>query len=102
MGTTSTRYTDEFKQRAVELYREAGEGATYAEVAKGLGVDPGTLSSWVRQADGLRKRADGSLEDMNPFQLAEELRKAKRENERLRKENEILLKASAFFASGQL
>lgn len=39
---------------------------------------------------------------MNPFQMAEELRKARREVERLRKENEILLKASAFFASRQL
>lgn len=54
MGTTSTRYTDEFKQKAVELYREAGEGATYAEVARPLGVDPGTLSHWVRQADGAK------------------------------------------------
>ena len=87
MGTTSTRYTDEFKQVAVVLYREAGEGATYAEVAKGLGVDPGTLSSRAGQADGLRKRADGSPGDTNPFRLAEELRKAKK-GERAAQEGE--------------
>lgn len=40
--------------------------------------------------------------EQNPFQMAEELRRLKRENQRLRTENEILLKASAFFASKQL
>ena len=39
---------------------------------------------------------------MNPFQVAEENRKLKREIRRLSEENEILLKASAFFASKQL
>jgi transposase len=39
---------------------------------------------------------------MNPFQIAEEMCKLKREIKRLREGNEILLKASAFFASKQL
>ena len=34
--------------------------------------------------------------------MAEDLRRLKRENERFKRENEILLKASAFFASRQL
>lgn len=95
MGTPSPKYTAEFKQRAVELYRKSG--ATYAEVAKGLGCDPGTLSGWVRRADGAGSEPGG-----NPFEVAEENRRLKRENERLKRENEILLKASAFFASRQL
>ena len=95
MGTPSPKYTAEFKQEAVELYRRSG--TTYAEVARGLGCDPGSLSDWVKKADA----ADAPRGE-NPFQVAEENRRLKRENERLRRENEILLKASAFFASRQL
>ena len=53
------------------------------------------------------KRADaadaaGAAEGANPFRLQEELRMAKRKIARFEEENEILLKASAFFASKQL
>ena len=72
-------------------------GATYAEVARGLGCDAGGLSDWVKKADAVGPTPDG-----NPFQTAEDLRRLKRENERLKRENEILLKARAFFASGRL
>ena len=95
MGTPSPKYVAEFKQRAVGLYRKSG--TTYAEVARGLGCDPGSLSDWVKKADA----ADAPRGE-NPFQMAEDLRRLKRENERLKRENEILLKASAFFASRQL
>ena len=84
MGHPSPKYTAEFKQRAVELYRE-------------LGCDAGGISDWVRRAD-----ASGAAPDRNPFQMAEEPRGPRRENDRLRTGNEILLKASAFFASRQL
>ena len=48
MGNPSPRYTAEFKQRAVELYRAAGPDATYAAVARELGCDAGSLSKWVQ------------------------------------------------------
>lgn len=95
MGHPSPKYTAEFKQRAVELYRE--RGCTYAELARELGCDAGGISDWVRRAD-----ASGAAPDQNPFQMAEELRRLRRENDRLRTENEMLLKASAFFASRRL
>jgi transposase len=44
------------------------------------------------------QNADGSREG-NPFQMQEEIRQLRRENARLKEENEILLKASAFFAT---
>lgn len=94
-GQSIPRYTAEFKQKAVELYRKSG--TTYAGVARGLGCDAGSLSDWVRKADAAGPAVDG-----NPFQMAEDLRRLKRENERLKRENEILLKASVFFASRQL
>ena len=95
MGHPSPKYTAEFKQRAAGLYRE--RGCTYAELARELGCDAGSISDWVRRAD-----ASGAAPDQNPFQMAEELRGLRRENDRLRTENEMLLKASAFFAGRQL
>ena len=97
MGSTSNRYTPEFKQRAVQLY-ESRKPVTFAEVARELGVDPGSLSKWVKESGA----SQGSPESDNPFQTAEDLRKLRRENERLRRENETLLKAGTFFASRQL
>lgn len=94
MGTPSPKYTAEFKQKAVELHGKFG--TTYAEVARGLGCDPSSLSDWVKKADA----ADSGAGD-NPFRMAEDLRRLRCENERLKRENEILLKASAFFASRQ-
>lgn len=93
----ANRHTPESRQRAVQLY-ESKSPCTYAEVARELGIDAGTLSKYVAQARP-GEDADGSD---NPFQMADDLRKLRRENERLRRENEILLKASAFFASRQL
>lgn len=95
MGHPSPRCTAEFKRRAAGLYR--GRGCTYAELARELGCDAGSISDWVRRAD-----ASGAAPDQNPFQMAEEPRGPRRENDRLRTENEMLLKASAFFASRQL
>ena len=95
MGHPSPRYTAEFKQQAVRLYKE--RGGTYAEIARELGCDAGSISDRVTKTDA----AQASPED-NPFKVAEENRGLRREVERLRRENEILLKASAFFASRQL
>lgn len=89
------RYTAEFKQKAVELYRASN--TSYAAIAKELGIDQGSLSAWVKKADG-----DNAPGGKNAFQMEEELRKLKAENTRLKTENEILLKASAFFASKQM
>ena len=95
MGTPSPRYTAEFKQKAVEPYGKSG--TAYAEVARGLGCDAGSLSDWVRKAD-----AAGPAPDADPFQMAEDLRRLKRGNERLKREKEILLKVDVPFASRQL
>ena len=91
MRTPSPKYTAELKQKAVELCRKSG--TTYTEVVRWLGCDPGSLSDWVKKVDA----ADAPPGE-NPFQVAEEDRRLKCENERPKRENEILLKASAFFA----
>ena len=86
MGTPSPKHTAEFKQKAVELYRKSG--TTYAEVARGLGCDAGSLSDSMRKADAARPAPDA-----NPFQMAEDMRRLKEENERLKRENEMLFKS---------
>ena len=67
----------------MELYRKSG--TTYAEAARRLSCDAGTLADWIKKAD-----AAGSAPDANPFQIAEDLHRLKKENERLEHENEIL------------
>ena len=49
MGHPSPKYTAEFKQRAVELYRE--RGCTYAELAREPSCDAGSISDRVKRAD---------------------------------------------------
>ena len=64
MGNPSPRYTAEFKQRAVELYLAAGPEATYAEIARELGCDPGSLANppplcmCLRNPNGLLRIAE--------------------------------------------
>ena len=95
MGHPLPGYTAEFKQQAVRLYKE--RGGTYAEIARELGCDAGSTSDWVTKSDA----AHDSPGD-NPFKVAEENRGLRREVERLRRENEMLLKAGAFFAGRRL
>ena len=95
MGHPSPKYSAEFKQQAVRLCRE--RGGTYAEIARELGVDAGSISGWVKRADAAQAPPEGS-----PFKVAEENRRPRRGVERLRRENEVLLKASALFAGRRL
>lgn len=94
MGHPSPKYSAESRQQAVRLYRE--RGGTCAEIARELGCDAGSISDRVKRADA----AQASPED-NPFEVAEENRRLRREVERPRRENEIPLKASAFLTGRQ-
>lgn len=49
----------------------------------------------MKRAD---RRLEGDPKSQNPFQTAEGLRKLRRESERLKRENEVILKAGALFA----
>lgn len=94
MGHPSPKYSAGFKQQAARPYRE--RGGTYAEMARELGCDAGSISDRVKGADA----AQASPED-SPFKVAGENRRLRREVGRLRRENEMLLKASAFLAGRQ-
>jgi transposase len=83
------KYPDELRERGVRLVFESGR--PIAHVARDLGVHRETLRLWVRQAE-----ADGGR-----LMTAERerLKTLERENRELRRANEILKAASAFFAS---
>ena len=86
------KYSDELRERAVRLVAESGR--PIAHVAKDLGVGAEALRLWVRQAE-----ADaGQRKDLLASSEREELAALRRENRELRRANEILKAASAFFA----
>jgi transposase len=84
------RFSKEFKREAVKVFKESGKGIT--TIARELGVRPNVLRSWVDMVETEEKTGLGSDE-------LEELKRLRKENNRLREEVEILGKATAFFAS---
>src|SRR3954447_14023782 len=87
------RYPDELRERGVRLVFESGRPV--AHVARDLGVHRETLRLWVRQAE-----ADGGSRNDRPSSAERErLTQLEREVRELRRANEILKAASAFFAS---
>ena len=94
MGKKRRQFSKEFKVEAVRLIVEEGRRTT--EVSRELGVGVNSLDRWKK------KYEEGKIE---PFpgkgrQSPEdaELRRLKRENERLRMERDILKKAAAIFS----
>ena len=87
------RYPDELRERGVRLVFESGRPV--AHVARDLGVHRETLRLWVRQAE-----ADSGIRtDRLTSAERERMRELEREVRELRRANEILKAASAFFAS---
>ena len=89
------KYPDELRERAVRLYRESQPKPSFKRLAEQLNVHPEALRNWVRQDEADRgEREDRPSSDM----LAENQRLAA-ENAELRRVNEVLRAASAYFAS---
>jgi len=88
------KYTKEFKEDAVRLVTEQGYKQT--EAGRNLGIERGMLGRWVKefQEDESESfRGNGRLRAE-----AEELRRLREENRRLKIERDILKKATAIFA----
>lgn len=97
---TRTNYPAEFRARAVRMVKEAmpsyrSETAAIASVAQQLGISSvETLRKWVRRTEiDAGERAGLTSEEHA------EIKRLKRENFELRRANEILKSASAFFAA---
>ena len=96
--STSKRYPAEVRERAVRLVMEhrreyESEWAAIGSIAEKCGKTAETLRKWVRQAevDGGRRAGVSSEE-------AARIKDLERENKELRRANEILKAASAYFA----
>ena len=100
MADKRRQFTREFKLEAVRLVVE--DKQPMAQVARHLGIRADMLRSWRRQLEG---RAGLSPEEIFPghgHQAApeDEVRRLRREVERLRQERDFLKKAAAYFAKG--
>lgn len=96
------RYSSEFRERAVRMVREhrsehASQWAAVASIAAKIGCTAQTLQNWMNKAD-----VDAGLKPGVPSEMAERLKALERENRELRQANEILKKASAYFAQAEL
>jgi transposase len=96
------KYPDELRERATRMAVEARQdpatrGGALARIAKQLGINPETLRNWVTQAE-----IDGGVRPGTTTDDAQRLIELERENRELRRANEILKTASAFFAQAEL
>jgi transposase len=89
-------YTTAFKELAVKRV-QSGEGI--AQVARELGLVEQTLRNWVKAAKNGKLSPPGT-KAVTPEQM--ELSRARAELARLKMENEILKKATAYFAKDVL
>jgi transposase len=88
------KYTKEFKQDAVKLVTEQGYSAN--EAGRRLGVGQSNVSRWVREFR--KEQQDGAEGEIPRKELEAEVKRLRKENQRLQMEREILKKAAAFFA----
>ena len=89
------RFTKEFKQEAVRLLETDPRSGD--EIAQDLGIERGMLYRWRREL-GVTPAVVASVNQALSPDEREELRRLRREVEKLRMEREILKKATAFFA----
>jgi len=101
MGQRS-RYSPEVKERAVRMVLEQqrehdSQWAAIRSIASKIGCSSEALRNWVRQAE-----RDTGLRPGLTTEERQRLKQLERENFELRRANEILRKASAYFAQAEL
>ena len=98
----SNKFSPEVRERAVRLVQEhRGEypslWAAVESIASKIGCVPQTLLTWVK-----RQEVDSGVRDGVTTTEAKRVKELERENKELRRANEILKLASAFFAQAEL
>jgi len=98
----SPKYSPEVRERAVRMVfdhadRYPSQWAAITSIAAKIGCSTQTLTNWVRQAERDRGQRPGQTS-----QERERIKELEREVRELRQANEILRKASAYFAQAEL
>jgi transposase-like protein len=98
----SNKFSPEVRARAVRMVQEHRDGypslwAAVESIAPKIGCVPQTLLEWVKRAE-----IDSGQRDGPTTTERERLKALERENKELRRANEILRTASAFFAQAEL
>jgi transposase len=99
---TTNKFSPEVRSRAVRLvldheHEHPSRWAAIMSIAAKIGCTPQTLLEWMKKAEVDAGRRAGVSTD-----VAEKLKALERENRELRQANEILRKASAYFAMAEL
>jgi len=102
MNSRQNRYSPEVRERAVRMVLEHqgeydSQWAAISSIAAKIGCNAETLRGWIRQAE----RDQGKRPGLTTAE-GERLKQLERENLELKRANEILRKASAFFAQAEL
>ena len=102
MSKTTNKFSPEVRERAVRLVldnegQHASRWQAVMSIAAKFGCTPQTLNDWVKKAD-----VDSGKRAGVPTEVAEKMKALERENRELRQANEILRKASAYFAMTEL
>ncbi|EHO6549930.1 IS3 family transposase, partial [Escherichia coli] len=97
----NTRFSPEVRQRAIRMVLESqdeydSQWAAICSIAPKIGCTPETLRVWVRQHERDTGGGDGGLTSAERQRLKE----LERENRELRRSNDILRQASAYFCEG--
>ncbi|EMP4205475.1 IS3 family transposase [Klebsiella variicola] len=99
--TKNTRFSPEVRQRAIRMVLESQNEydslwAALSSIAPKIGCTPETLRTWLRQYERDAGNGDGGLSTAERQRLKE----LERENRELRRSNDILRQASAYFGEG--
>ncbi len=102
MNNTRNRFSLEVRARAVRMVLEnesdySSRWAAITSISSKIGCVPQTLSSWIK-----RKEVDSGMIAGVPSDVADKMKALEREVRELRQANEILRKASAYFAQAEL